>query len=547
MNRFEKDLIFDIGMHLGEDTEYYIKKGFRVVGFEADPNLAKHCRERFSSEIKRGLVVVIEGAIAPDDYGQMIDFYSSSVSVWGSISQDWVKRNKGLGASSNKISVRRIDIRNTFEEFGVPFFVKIDIEGMDIHVLEVISNLSIKPKYISIESEKVSFDKLIQEMDLLKKSGYSSFKVVQQKDIPGQFIKTLDLNGDIISHQFLNHSSGAFGEDVSQPWIDYDGAIQRYKAIFRDYQRFGDVKKIGLEQTNLPAIISDPGWFDTHAKLMENNENDDVATVIVTCKNRLDHLKRTLPNLTQQAKIDLIVVDYGCEQGSGSWIRENFPKVKVVLVSDDPIFSLSRARNIGALHAKTETLVFLDADTLINFDISEWIKNNISENEFYTVDSSRDASLAGILIVGRSDFLKLGGYDEVFRGWGWEDTELIARLKKTGLRHLKIQQRNISSIPHDDSLRQFSVADGGSGSKDRAMVAGFLYSKIKSDIQAQYPNKISSDDLNIIMLNVRSHVEKLFDSEANYSPFDLNINLNSSFLKSIKIIYELKKFIGKYS
>ena len=29
------DLIFDIGMHIGQDTEVYLKKGFRVVAVEA--------------------------------------------------------------------------------------------------------------------------------------------------------------------------------------------------------------------------------------------------------------------------------------------------------------------------------------------------------------------------------------------------------------------------------------------------------------------------------------------------------------------------------
>jgi len=34
-----KNLIIDVGVHQGEDTEYYLKKGFCVVGIEADPQL----------------------------------------------------------------------------------------------------------------------------------------------------------------------------------------------------------------------------------------------------------------------------------------------------------------------------------------------------------------------------------------------------------------------------------------------------------------------------------------------------------------------------
>jgi hypothetical protein len=35
------NLIYDFGMHDGADTDYYLRKGFRVVAVEADPLLAR--------------------------------------------------------------------------------------------------------------------------------------------------------------------------------------------------------------------------------------------------------------------------------------------------------------------------------------------------------------------------------------------------------------------------------------------------------------------------------------------------------------------------
>ena len=35
------DLIYDIGQHTGEDTAFYLGKGFRVVAVEANPTLAE--------------------------------------------------------------------------------------------------------------------------------------------------------------------------------------------------------------------------------------------------------------------------------------------------------------------------------------------------------------------------------------------------------------------------------------------------------------------------------------------------------------------------
>lgn len=97
--------------------------------------------------------------------------------------------------------------------------------------------------------------------------------------------------------------------------------------------------------------------------------NTPLVSVIITCINRLEHLKQTLPKLSIQKFIEIIVVDYGCLQGTRDWVKQDFPNVKLVFVDDDPIFSLSRARNIGAAYSQAEYLMFSDADILIDFPI----------------------------------------------------------------------------------------------------------------------------------------------------------------------------------
>ena len=62
-----KDLIYDFGMHKGEDTEFYLRKGFRVIAFEANPELVRLCRNRLKGFIDQGQLTVIEGAILNPD------------------------------------------------------------------------------------------------------------------------------------------------------------------------------------------------------------------------------------------------------------------------------------------------------------------------------------------------------------------------------------------------------------------------------------------------------------------------------------------------
>jgi 16S rRNA A1518/A1519 N6-dimethyltransferase RsmA/KsgA/DIM1 with predicted DNA glycosylase/AP lyase activity len=64
MVQIQRDLVFDIGLHKGEDTDYYLKKGFRVVAVEANSELVRECRSRFAQEIANERLYIIEGAVA---------------------------------------------------------------------------------------------------------------------------------------------------------------------------------------------------------------------------------------------------------------------------------------------------------------------------------------------------------------------------------------------------------------------------------------------------------------------------------------------------
>jgi hypothetical protein len=56
---YRSDLIFDVGMHKGQDTAFYLAKGFRVVAIEANLSLVRWARFRFRREIKRGQLKIL--------------------------------------------------------------------------------------------------------------------------------------------------------------------------------------------------------------------------------------------------------------------------------------------------------------------------------------------------------------------------------------------------------------------------------------------------------------------------------------------------------
>lgn len=273
------DLIYDVGMHMGEDTDYYLKKGFRVIGFEADPDLLKHCKNRFSKEIEDGRLVIVEGAIvdqrSEEIVTQTVKFYKNQNStVWGTVSADWANRNEVLGTHNEIIEVNAVDFTECLRRYGIPYYMKIDIEGLDTACLRSLLNFEQKPSYVSIESEKIVFDKLLEEFTLLEQLGYSKFKAIEQSGISSQIEPALSSEGVYAGYRFQRGASGLFGEDLPGRWKDKNQIIKEYKIIFVLYSLFGDYGFLNRfrGRDRLIDVFCKilrrpvPGWYDTHAK-----------------------------------------------------------------------------------------------------------------------------------------------------------------------------------------------------------------------------------------------------------------------------------------
>jgi len=233
-------LIYDVGGHKGEDTDFYLRKGFKVVTVEANPVLAEKLRERFQSYLSNGSLVLIDAAIA-ENSGE-IDFYiNRALSIWGTIRPEWAERNAALvGSSAELIKVKSTSFSDVLNQHGIPYYLKIDIEGADLLCLESLVNKPDKPRFVSIESEKKSWNALLEEFDMFEKLGYSRFKIVDQKHIDRQKPPEPPAEGHYVQYRFEAGSSGLFGEELPGKWLTRSQALRRYRLIFLGYRIFGD-------------------------------------------------------------------------------------------------------------------------------------------------------------------------------------------------------------------------------------------------------------------------------------------------------------------
>jgi FkbM family methyltransferase len=77
----DRNLIFDVGMNICEDTDFYLKKGFKVVAIEANPALCERAVETHDQEIQRGELCVLNVAIL-DRKGSLRFYVCNEMSAW---------------------------------------------------------------------------------------------------------------------------------------------------------------------------------------------------------------------------------------------------------------------------------------------------------------------------------------------------------------------------------------------------------------------------------------------------------------------------------
>jgi len=264
------DLLYDVGFHKGEDTHFYLKKGFRVVAVEANPALHAAGVARFSDQIRSGQLSLLNAAIAEHD-GPIRFFINKRATEWSTTSSEFAARNSELGAKSEEVIVPGMRFERILGEFGVPYYLKIDIEGADHLCLRGLQQTAKRPTHVSLESNKTSWAGLLSEFRDLRALGYQKFKVVSQEGVPQQVCPNPPREGRYAEHQFVRGSSGAFGEEAPGGWLSERDALARYRRIFWRYRLFGDsgwFTERSLRRALLWRLIKHlpkADWYDTHA------------------------------------------------------------------------------------------------------------------------------------------------------------------------------------------------------------------------------------------------------------------------------------------
>lgn len=246
-------VIFDIGMYDGADTAYYLESGFRVVAVEANPALIERAREQFAQAIAASRLTLCNAAIGPTAGSVSLILCGDDLGS-SSLLNERLENRHPVGS----IEVPTISLNDLFAEHGVPYYLKVDIEGADrFCILEL--GPGILPQYVSFELGSDA-EELIQH---LRDIGYRSFKIINQV-CHRELANTKSLY-DRAAHGLMRRMG------FREPMF-----LRRAGRFFRAGRSSGplpsltDGKWYGGDKTLArwqKARVSTTDWFDLHATL----------------------------------------------------------------------------------------------------------------------------------------------------------------------------------------------------------------------------------------------------------------------------------------
>jgi len=276
-----RDLVYDVGMHNGDDTAFYLHQGFRVIAIDADPRAVDAAKRRFRSELTSGRLTILNVGIA-ETAGTGTFWICEGVSEWNSFHEK--KASKG-GQKHYAIEIETRPFSDILDEHGVPLYLKIDIEGNDHLCIRDLAGRPLPP-FISAEDENedLSGTEAPPILLLLRDAGYCRFKLISQYDFTPQLHSEIAVfsnrllnsaaNGRLRApglslvakrftyqrwllrkhrYQFPKESSGPWGEGTPGRWLSFEQAKALHKkARERHFKR--------------PNLGKDSFWCDWHAR-----------------------------------------------------------------------------------------------------------------------------------------------------------------------------------------------------------------------------------------------------------------------------------------
>ena len=184
------------------------------------------------------------------------------------------------------------------------------------------------------------------------------------------------------------------------------------------------------------------------------------------CMGRLSQLQQTLPaNLRladDPAQFEFVLLNYHSTDGLDEWVHRTLrTSIEAGLLSyyhttQPRFFSMAHAKNVAHLLAASSIVCNVDGDNFITPAFLNFLQAVFREHAQGVFCGFNGPGIGSRIAIPKSDFLRLGGYDEeMWRGWGPDDADFALRAARSGMRQATTLNVDLlgQEIKHPDSGR----------------------------------------------------------------------------------------------
>ncbi|ABE39741.1 Methyltransferase FkbM [Rhodopseudomonas palustris BisB5] len=241
----DRRLIYDLGLHEGHDTRYYLDKGFRVVALDANPRFCEMGRASFANKD----CVVVERALYSEANSEVTFYVRDDSDGWSSVFQGVAERD---GRSSTTVRVKTTTLSELFEAYGVPYYVKCDIEGADTIFASQLVGDGRLPPFVSVEIDS------LEVPEKLRAAGYDRFQIVNQAHLSLYRSPKPAREGRYVPITFHGKMSGPFGRELPRRrWVTFEQAA----AQFRTYEALPKLSWLRRKVLRRWGKLTHRGWL----------------------------------------------------------------------------------------------------------------------------------------------------------------------------------------------------------------------------------------------------------------------------------------------
>jgi FkbM family methyltransferase len=177
-------LIFDIGANGGSKTILFLRRAEKVISVEPSPEAASILKQRFAENTR---VHVVEKGV-DSSTGNARFFLFDDADAYNTFSQKWVdtlakdkaRNNRPAKIAKYVLNVQMTTLDELIAEFGLPDYVKIDVEGYEVRAIR---GLSHKVPLLSFECNLPEFGEdaveIVRKLSSQDKSTRFNFVVTE--------------------------------------------------------------------------------------------------------------------------------------------------------------------------------------------------------------------------------------------------------------------------------------------------------------------------------------------------------------------------------